>query len=543
VETLILILIIGVIAGIWYFNKQKEIQRQAERSQKRGEKKRIEACAETILYFHNNLGYIVKDCISRSELANMLDRGYTAETLKAEIMARINQRDGMTLGFHSLAGGQINAKLLPEFRERHIYIIGKSGSGKTNLIRNLIAQDLDNGEGIGVIAPESEMLTDEILPYIPDHRINDVIYVNPADTERPICFNPLHLDEGEDIDLKADETYSIFQRLMGAGGGERMNAILRYTLYALLERPKTTLLDIEPLLDRSSRTFRDMVIRDTTDPETRHFFRDVYPSFPKDSHLPIVGRLSRLTRPKYVRNILCNPDHSLNFREAMDTGKILLFNLSDGILGEANSQTLGQLVVSKFQMATMSRASQPKGTRRPFWLYIDEFQTFVDTSSASYEKILSRARKYKLGLILAHQQTRQIPQDLLREIFGNVSTMISFVVSSADASALSKEFITDTNGEIGNISAQQILSLKVGEAYCKIGQTSFFMNTYLADQHPSFERARQVIEYSRRTYGAKPTGSYDYEQARPKTPETSKTQTDPEQDAFQDFDPEDLFGE
>ena len=257
---------------------------------------------------------------------------------------------------------------------------------------------------------------------------------------------------------------------------------------------------MERLLDRADPTFRNEVIRDSTDQNTVHFFRDVYPQYPKDSHLPITNRLGRLIRPRLIRNLLCNPHSSLNFREAMDSGKILLFNLSDGILGEVNSQLLGQLIVSKFQTATMSRADLAKGERRPFYLYIDEFQTFTGVAATSYEKILSRARKYRLGLVLAHQQTGQIPTELLKEIFGNVSTMISFNVSQRDASRLAKEFISEYNGEIIHVPEEEFLGLKVGQAYCKIGRHSFFMRTYLADQSPDFDRAQYIIGKSRQNY-------------------------------------------
>jgi hypothetical protein len=260
---------------------------------------------------------------------------------------------------------------------------------------------------------------------------------------------------------------------------------------------------MDRLLDRGDPAFRNEVIRESKDQGTVHFWRDVYPLMPKDAHLPITNRLGRIVRPRMVRNILCNPKSSLDFRKAIDTGKILLFNLSDGILGEANSQLLGQLIVSKFQMAVMSRADTAKSMRQPFYLYIDEFQTFTNTATASYEKILSRARKYGLSLILAHQQTRQIPLELLREIMGNVSTIVGFQVSSDDAARLSKEFVTQYNGQVINVPVEEILSLRVGQAFCKIGQHSFFMQTYLADQVSDSWRMEYIASRSRQRYGAK----------------------------------------
>jgi TraM recognition site of TraD and TraG len=186
----------------------------------------------------------------------------------------------------------------------------------------------------------------------------------------------------------------------------------------------------------------------------------------------------------------------------MDEGKILLFNLSDGVLGEQTSQLLGQLIVSKIQMAVMSRVDTPAAARRPFYLYLDEFQTFTGVAETSYEKILSRARKYNLGLTLAHQQTGQLSNRLIQEILGNVSTIISFNVSSADAGKLSKEFLIDLGSEAQHIPADFLQTLKVGEAWGKIGKTVFPFKTWLADQRPDMIRAKEVIERSRMNYGS-----------------------------------------
>jgi type IV secretory pathway VirB4 component len=403
----------------------------------------------------------------------------------------------------------VPVKLTQDFRDRHVYVIGKSGAGKTNLLRNLIQQDLEAGNGLGVLAPEAEMLSEEIIPFIPDGRIDDVVYFNPADTDCPVCFNPLQVEDGEDIDLKVDENLTVFKRLMGETG-PRMEEILRQALYALTGRPGSTLLDLEQLLDPTDTGFRSEVVSTCQDEAVAHYWQQVYPSLPKDAHLPITNRLGRLLRPKAIRSILCRPQGSISFQQAMDSGKVMLFNLSDGLLGEQNSQLLGQLVVSKFQLAVMARARQPKATRRNFYLYLDEFQTFVGTAGASYEKILSRARKYKLGLILAHQQTGQIGSDLLKEILGNVSTTVCFPVSREDALRFSKEFVTEYDGEVLNVPEEEILRLKVGQAWCRMGQHAFLMHTKLASQRPLSKRARYIIERARSNYGrALPPPSLD----------------------------------
>ena len=384
-------------------------------------------------------------------------------------------------------------------RDRHTYIIGKSGSGKTTLMLNMIYQDLKAGNGLGVIAPEQEMLTEQILPYIPENRIDDVIYFNPADSN-PIPFNPLNLDPDEDADLKADEVMTIFKRIIGSEGTPRIDEILRQSIYALLTTPNTTILDIPKLLDRADPDYRHQIISQLQDEYCAHFWRDTYPQFPKDAHLPVLYRIGAFTRDKRIRNTLCRTGESLNLRQVMDTGKIVLFNLSDGILGEQNSQLLGQLIVSQFQLAVASRANIPEQQRKRFYLYIDEFQTFTNTATSSYEKILSRARKYRLAIILAHQQTGQIPSELLRDIFGNVSTMISFTVSHKDATKFSKEFLTTQDNKLAPTPPEQFVQLEVGETYCKLGRESFKMKTPLITEQPNWDIKEKVLERSRQQF-------------------------------------------
>lgn len=499
------LLILGLITAaiIWrvVYNRQKRAKAKELTRLSQLERERIEGCGEVVRFCANFLGYEAKQAISRQELEELIDQGYTPTQLAEEIAHRCASIPGISLGFHQAVDFPLPVRIPYSYRLQHVYIVGKSGYGKSNLLRNMALQDMAAGYGVGIIAPEQELFVEEVLPYIPDNRIEDVIYFNPADIENPVCFNPLVLDEGEDLDLKVDETFTIFRRLLGEGG-PRMDEILRNSLYALIELPGTTLLDFETLLDRGPSELRERVIRECKDERTAQFFRDLYPQFPKDAHLPIVNRIGRLIRAKYVRNCLCHPTQSLNFRKAMDEGKVLLFNLSDGILGEATSQLLGQLVVSKFQTATISRADVAKEERTPFYLYVDEFQSFVGTAGISYEKILSRARKYKLGLVLAHQQTGQIPLELLKEIFGNVSTLVSFQLSQADAARIAREFVTEFDGEIVPLDPDRLLGLKVGEAYCKIGPNAFPMKTEFLDIEPDIGRAQSVIEQSRKLYGA-----------------------------------------
>lgn len=498
-------------AFIFFLSLIRKSDVAQERRRKEAESRRLADCEGVIRYYANKHGYIARSVITRKELEEIIDSGASADELGDVIAKRIVEVKGLNLGYQQTNGTRFPVILPDEYRDKHMYIVGKSGYGKTNFLRHLILQELANGSGLGILAPEYEMLNDEILPFIPDERIQDVIYFNPADIEHPVVLNPLHLDEGEDIDLHVDEVFTILERLVGEGG-PRMDEILRHSLYALIEKPHTSLLDLGPLLDRQDSALRNEIIQTTADEQTRYFFQNTYPQLPKDSHFPIVNRIGKIIRSRYARNCLCPPrtttlspqevaKRQLNIRRAMDQGSILLFNLSDGILGEAASQLIGQLIVSKFQTATMSRADISKSYRKPFYLYLDEFQNFCGASSKSYEKILSRARKYKLGMILAHQQTGQLSQELLREIFGNVSTLISFQVSQPDAVRLSKEFIAQHDFKIDTTPPEQFLRLNVGQAYCRIGRSSFAFQVPRMSDRPNRARAKQVIELSRERFG------------------------------------------
>ena len=507
VEAVVLLGLLALGAGAWavhaVIRPSRQTDTHSERDKARAEETRIQECEEVVLFFANHVGYLAREHVSREDLATWIDAGISAEALADRIWQACSEAQGVLLGEHPLGKSRLPVLLPDGLRVRHAYVVGKSGSGKTTLLRNMILQDLEAGRGIAVLAPEAEMLRDELLPFIPEHRWNDVVYVDPADTERPIPFNPLHLDEGEDLDLKVDETFTIFQRVYqddGGGGAPRMEQILRQGLYLLIRIPGTTLLDFERLLDRQDDSFRIWALSQVRDAEAERFWRHTYPAYPKDAHLPLVSRLGRFLRPRVVRSLLCVPG-CLNVRSAMDQGKVLLFNLSDGLLGASNAELLGQLVVSKLQMAAMSRADAPKDARRPFSVYLDEFQTFCGVASTSYERILSRARKYGLNLVLAHQQTGQIPEHLMREILGNVATVVCFNVSASDAKRLGREMIGEVDGEPVPLDPRELLSLRVGEAWCRIARNVFFLRTHPAPDHGPARVREEVVRRSRLRYG------------------------------------------
>jgi hypothetical protein len=471
--------------------KQTTAQLSAEE-----DRRRLAGCEQVVKHYVMAYGFIARECISREELGQKIDEGISPQALEQEICDRMREYPGIILGTAANTPNEI--KLPHSWRQRHIYIVGRSGSGKTNIIKNMIWQSLALGEGIGVLAPELELLTEGILPFIPRHRIDDVVFVNPADTKYPISFNPLYVDEGENISEKVGDLVTIFKRIVGETGS-RMDFILRRSLYALMERKGSTLLDIERLLSPFDDSLRKEIIRTTKDDRVISFFTDQFPRLSKDATLPIISRLDEFLHSDIIRSLLCQPGESFDFRTAMDDGRILLFNLSDGLLGVQNARLLGQLIVSKIQLALMSRADTLSGERPPFYLYLDEFQAFVGDNKEAYSTILSRARKYGFGLILAHQQTGQLSPDLLQEILGNVSTMLTFSVSAADAKRLSQEYVFEGKP----LPPQEFINLRTGQAIGKIGTNIFPLTTYLADRQPDVQQVKLVIERSRQNYASR----------------------------------------
>lgn len=424
--------------------------------------------------------------------------GASADEIERLILQSLYAPTGVTLGNHRAFAGSdkpVPVRIAQDQRERHIYVIGKTGSGKTNLLQTLILQDLEAGNGFAVIAADQSLITEKILPFIPSSRLDDVIYVDPGDEKNPVPINPVHLDPGENIDLRVEENLELFQRLLDVPGPQTED-ILRHTLYALLERPASTLEDVDPLLHPDDSPLREEVVRTSQLPHVVKFFRDTYPAtFPRNARNPITTRLRALTTPKPANNVLCNPHQSLNLRRVMDEGRIALFNVSEGVVGERTSQLLGQLVVSKIQMAALSRADMPEKDRRFFTAYVDEFQTFTTRSATSFETLISRARQYKVGLVLAHQTSAQLSNQLFKVVLG-AGTKICFQVSYDDALRFTGEFAKE-------VEATTLSKLDVGEAYAKIiGTGTFHLDVPLAVLNADPDRARLAIERSRANWGA-----------------------------------------
>lgn len=386
-------------------------------------------------------------------------------------------------------------------RQRHMYVLGKTGMGKTTLLTNMVLQDIYNGYGCCFIDPHGDSV-EYILDRIPKNRQNDVIYFNPADTEFPIGFNILEAKHGEEPFLIASGLMAVFKRIWAGMWSARMEYILNNTLLALLETEGNTLLGVVRML--TDNDYRDEVVRGLQDPMVKNFWIKEFGSFNDryrtEAIAPVLNKIGQFFSTDLIRNILGQTKSTIDLRDIMDNQKILLVNLSKGRLGEDNSELLGSLLVTKLQLAAMSRVDIPEEERKDFYLYVDEFQNFTTDSFAT---ILSEARKYKLNLILAHQYIAQLTEagneKIKNAIFGNVGTLITFRIGSDDAFKMEKEFEPIfTTQQLINLNQTQIaLKLSIqGKA------TDPFMAATLAPLfHQIGGRKSIIIDLSRERYG------------------------------------------
>lgn len=324
-------------------------------------------------------------------------------------------------------------------RSRHMYIIGQTGAGKSGTLALLALSDIYHNQGYAIIDPHGDFAIDN-LKFIPAARVQDVVYFNPADTANPLGFNPLEVTDPNMKSNISSEVIGVLKRMFAESWGPRLEYILRYTILALLDRPETTMLDITRML--TDKKFRKETLTYCTDTVVMQFWNVEFASwtekFQAEAIAPILNKVGAFTANPIIRNIIGQPKSTFNIREIMDGGKILIVNLSKGLLGEDNSSVLGAFLVTKIQLAAMSRSDIPNiKDRRPFYLYVDEFQNFATDSFAT---ILSEARKYGLNLTVANQYTSQMSDTVRDAVFGNVGTMICFRVSADDAPGLAKQF-------------------------------------------------------------------------------------------------------
>lgn len=323
-------------------------------------------------------------------------------------------------------------------RRKHLYIVGKTGTGKSTTIANMAINDMRNGEGLAVIDPHGD-LSDILLDFIPSHRINDVAYLDPSDFAHPFRLNPLEVKNPSYKELVASGIVSIFYKLYYFSWGPRLEYILRNAILTLLSVPNATFLDVPELLTNDA--YRAKIIEKLTDRVLKNFwineFGKMSAQMRTEATSPILNKVGQFLSSQTIRNIVGSPQSTIDLEDMMNQGKIVIVNLSQGKLGEDSSALLGAMVITKLQLASMNRVYLPEEERRDFYLYVDEFQNFA---TRSFIKILSEARKYRLNLTLANQYIGQIEEDVQKAIFGNAGSIISFGVGATDARILSKEF-------------------------------------------------------------------------------------------------------
>ena len=383
-------------------------------------------------------------------------------------------------------------------RRRHIWAIGKTGTGKSTLIANMAIDDLKKDRGLAIIDPHGD-LCDIILNYIPKRRINDVIYFNPADTSYPIVINPLEVSNNEEAELVVSGIVSIFNKIFGFSWGPRLEYILRNSLYTLALVPNSTLKDVPLLL--TNKLFRQKVESNISDPSMLSFWRDEFDKMPErlqqEAISPILNKVGQFVTSPLIRTVIGQPKSTIKLDDVMNGGKILLANLSQGRLGEDNAALLGAMLITKFQLAAMHRVALPEEERKDFYLYVDEFQNFA---TGSFIKIMSEARKYRLDIMLANQYMAQIPDEVTKAILGNAGTVMTFAVGANDADILTKEF-----AEV--FTSQDLISLGKYQIATKMtidGQiTRPFVSTTLPLPISSNLNKDKVIETSRQHWSKK----------------------------------------
>ncbi|MGB8815785.1 MAG: type IV secretion system DNA-binding domain-containing protein [Minisyncoccia bacterium] len=384
-------------------------------------------------------------------------------------------------------------------RTRHMYVIGKTGMGKSTLLENMAIQDIQNGEGMAFIDPHGKT-AELLLEYIPPERMKDVLYFAPFDLEHPISFNVME-DVGDDKrHLVASGLMSTFKKIWEDAWSARMEYILSNTILALLEFPGATLLGVNRML--SDKEFRKVVVDNIKDPSVKSFWTEEFAKytdrFAAEATPAIQNKVGQFTSNPLIRNIVGQEKSSFDIRKIMDEKKILIINLSKGRVGESNAMLLGSMLVTKIYLAAMSRADiQEKELKKlpNFYLYVDEFQSFANESFAN---ILSEARKYKLNLTITHQYIEQMPEEVRAAVFGNVGTMITFRVGAFDAEVLEKEFAPQ-------FTAEDLVNLGIFQIYLKLmidgaSSTPFSGATLPPYPEPVISYKREIIEESRRQF-------------------------------------------
>jgi hypothetical protein len=384
-------------------------------------------------------------------------------------------------------------------RLKHVYVIGKTGMGKSTLLENMAIQDIQNGNGMAFIDPHGGT-AEKLLDYVPENRIKDVLYFAPFDMEYPVSFNVME-DIGPDKrHLVVNGLMSTFEKIWVDAWSARMAYILNNTLLALLEYPGATLLGVNRML--SDKEYRKKVVENIKDTSVKAFWVDEFgkwtEKFVAEAIPAIQNKVGQFTSNPLVRNLLGQPKSTFDIRTMMDERKIIIINLSKGRVGEGNANLLGSMLITKIYLAAMSRADRNEAelAKLPnFYLYVDEFQSFANKSFAD---ILSEARKYKLNLTIAHQYIEQMEEEVRNAVFGNVGTMISFRVGAFDAEVLEKEYAP-------TFMAVDLVNLGFAQIYLKlmidgVSSQPFSARTMDPIGRPDMNFKEAVIESSRKQF-------------------------------------------
>jgi hypothetical protein len=407
------------------------------------------------------------------------------------------QREITPLGISDYRGVRNPVGILPLDRVRHLYVVGKTGVGKSKFLSSLMHEDIIRGNGFAVIDPHGDLI-DEILAVIPPERYQDVVLFDPTDTDFPFAFNPLSLKPGESKQIGAKGFIDIFKKFFWANWNPKLEHVLRMIVLALYDYPGATVFDIVRAL--TDKDFRYKMIEAANDDVVRNFWSNEFAGwsqqFNSEAIMPILNKVGQILSIDAIRNIFSGAENKIDFREIMDKKKIFLVNLPKGKLQEEIMGFLGAMIVTKLYQAAMTRADLPPKERIPFYLYIDEFQNFA---TETFAEILSEARKYGLSLHVAHQFLGQIPGHLQNAVFGNVGTFVSFRVSMDDAPKISSYLAPQvTDYDLANLPAR--------EAYIKllingIPADTFSIRTFdVREEVPKPEEIMKIRNASRKQY-------------------------------------------
>ena len=439
---------------------------------------------------------------------------FQRQTTKTKAAPAIVRQQGLLLGTNDHAGDTVEVRLSAEQRTRHTHIIGASGTGKSTLLFNLIRQDIENGEGVAVLDPHGDLI-DRILGIIPSNRIDDVVLVDPSDAEYSIGFNILSAHSELEKTLLASDLVAVFQRLSSTWG-DQMNSVLQNAILAFLESDRRgTIADLRRFLIEPA--FRNEFLKSVKDSEVVYYWQKSFPHLSGNKSIgSILTRLDTFLAQKPIRHMVSQPENRLDFAHIMDSGKIFLAKLPEGLLGRENSYLLGTLMVSKFQQIAMSRQAQQIAARRDYWIYVDEFANFITPSMA---EILSGARKYRIGLTLAHHELHQLQRnpEVASAVMSHPFTRIVFRVGDDDAKKLAEGF--------SYFESKDLRNLETGQAVCRVERSDFDFNLSVPlpaslDANTAAARRQEVITVSRKKYG---TARADVEAVLAKSRETVPT--------------------